>query len=91
MKNKNIIIIAVAIVAAVLVAGGVYAIDLFNFNNNEPQETTHFKADFMEGDFVGNVSLENETEKFMQSYQDKAHDIIQHFHRRQFNRPYGNI
>ena len=75
MKNKNIIVIAVAVIAVVLIAGGVYAIDLFNFGSSEPQETTPFKTDFMEGAFVGNVSLENDTEKFMHSYEDKAHDI----------------
>ena len=75
MKNRSIIIIAIALIAAVLIAGGVYAIDLFNFNNNEPQVTTPFKNDFMEGAFAGNVSLENNSQKFMRSYADKAHDI----------------
>jgi hypothetical protein len=74
MKNKSIIIIVIAIIAAVLIAGGVYAIDLFNFDKG-PQVTTPFKNEFMEGAFVGNTSLENDSQKFMQSYVDKAHDI----------------
>lgn len=75
MKSKNIIVILVAVIAVVLIAGGVYAIDLFNFNDNGPQTTTPFKTDFMEGAFAGNVSLENDSQKFMHSYADKAHDI----------------
>ena len=75
MKSKNIIVILIAVIAVVLIAGGVYAIDLFNFNDNGPQTTTPFKTDFMEGAFAGNVSLENDSQKFMHSYADKAHDI----------------
>lgn len=38
-------------------------------------ETTPFKTDFMEGSFVGKVSLENDSEYYMSSYYDKQHDI----------------
>ena len=75
MKNRSIIILVAAVIAVIVLAGGAYAIDLFNFNDDGPKETTPFKTDFMEGKFSGNVSLENDTEKFMHSYADKKNDI----------------
>lgn len=74
MENKNLIIIAVAIVAIVAIAGVIFATGMLNGNNNN-QETTPFKTDFMEGSFVGNVSLVNGTEEFMHSYEDPMHHI----------------
>ena len=73
MENKNIIIIAVAIVAIIAIVGVIFATGMLNGNENT--QTTPFKNDFMEGAFIGNVTLENDTQKFMQSYHDKAHDI----------------
>lgn len=73
MENKNMIIIAVAIIAIIAIVGVIFATGMLN-GNGETQ-TTPFKTDFMEGAFVGNVSLENDTQEFMHSYQDKKHDI----------------
>ena len=72
MENKNIIIIAVAIIAIIAIVGVIFATGMLNGTN---QVTTPFKTEFMEGNFIGNVSLENDTEEFMHSYQDKQHDI----------------
>ncbi|MDO5823824.1 hypothetical protein [Methanobrevibacter sp.] len=72
MNDKNIIIILI-IVAIIAVAGFIFAFGLFDGNEN--METTPFKTDFMEGSFVGNVTLENDKEKFMHSYEDKKHKI----------------
>ena len=38
-------------------------------------ETTKFNTDFMEGTFIGNVALENDSESFMHSYVDSQHGI----------------
>lgn len=73
MEDKNKIIVLVAVVAVIAIAGVIFATGMLNGNNN--QATTQFKTDFMEGSFVGNVSLENDTEKFMHSYVDKNHQI----------------
>ena len=73
MENKNMIIIAVAIVAIIAIAGVIFATEMLNGNDN--QATTKFKTDFMEGAFVGNVTLANESEKYMHSYVDKNHQI----------------
>lgn len=73
MENKNIIIIAVAVIAIIAIVGVIFATGMLNGNGNVA--TTPFKNDFMEGAFVGNVSLENDSQKFMQSYHDKEHDI----------------
>lgn len=67
------IIIAVAVVAIIAIAGVIFATGMLNGNNDKG--TTPFKTEFMEGSFVGNVSLENESEKFMHSYEDKTHHI----------------
>jgi hypothetical protein len=74
MENKSMIIIAVAIVAVIAIAGVIFATGMLNGNDNN-QGTTPFKAEFMEGSFVGNVSLENDSQKFMHSYEDKNHHI----------------
>ena len=63
MENKNLIIIAVAIVAIVAIAGIIFATGMLNGNNN--LGTSQLKTEFMEGSFVGNVTLENDTQKFM--------------------------
>ena len=73
MENKNIIIIAVAIVAIVAIAGVIFATGMLNGNNH--QETTKFKTDFMEGSFVGKVSPVNNSEQYMHSYVDNVHNI----------------
>ena len=73
MEDKNKIIILVAVIAVIAIAGILFATGMLNGNNN--QMTTQFKTDFMEGSFVGNVSLENDTQKFMHSYEDKNHHI----------------
>ena len=73
MENKNMIIILVAVIAIIAIAGVIFATGILNGNDN--QQTTDFKTEFMEGSFIGNVSLENDSEKFMHSYEDKQHHI----------------
>jgi hypothetical protein len=73
MENKNIIIIAVAVIVIVAIVGVIFATGMLN--GKEKMQTTPFKTDFMEGSFSGNVSLENDTQKFMHSYEDKQHGI----------------
>lgn len=73
MDDKYTIIILAAIVAVIAIAGYMFATGMLNNNGNA--QTTPFKTEFMEGSFVGNVSLENDTEKFMHSYEDKNHHI----------------
>lgn len=75
MENKNLIIIAVAIVAIVAIAGILFATGILNGNDNNNLGTSQLKTEFMEGSFVGNVTLENGTQKFMHSYEDKQHHI----------------
>lgn len=73
MENKNMIIVLVVVVAIIAIAGVIFATGMLNGNDN--QQTTEFKTEFMEGSFMGNVSLENDSQKFMHSYQDKQHHI----------------
>lgn len=73
MENKNLIIIAIAIIAVIAIVGAIFVSGVFD--GNKDLGTTPFKTDFMEGAFVGNVSLVNEKEKFMHSYVDKEHNI----------------
>lgn len=76
MENKNIIIIAVAVIAIVAIVGGIFASGILNGNDNKaPTATTPFKTDFMEGSFVGTVKLANDDEAFMRSYEDKDNHI----------------
>lgn len=75
MEEKNMIIIAVAIVAVIAIAGVIFATGMLNGNNNSNLGTTPFETDFMDGSFSGNVSLANKTEDFMQSWEDKEHGI----------------
>lgn len=72
MENKNIIIILVAIIAIIAIIGGVFVSGIFN---GETGITTPFETEFMDGSFTGNVTLENDDEVFMHSYQDKEHKI----------------
>lgn len=73
MEDKNMIIIAVAVIAIIAIVGVIFATGMLNGKGNV--QTTPFKTEFMEGAFVGNVSLENDSQKYMHSYKDKQHDI----------------
>lgn len=73
METKNIIIIAVVIIAIIAIAGVLLTTDVFK--QNDDRNTTSFKTEFMEGVFTGNVKLVNDSEKFMHSYRDKQHHI----------------
>ncbi|WP_407453207.1 hypothetical protein [Methanobrevibacter sp.] len=73
MENKNLIIIAVAIIAIIAIVGAVFVSGVFN--GSKDLGTTPFKTDFMEGAFVGNVSLVDGKQKYMHSYEDKEHKI----------------
>lgn len=73
MENKNLIIIIIAIIAVIAIAGAIFVSGVFN--GNKDVATTPFETEFMEGAFVGNVSLVDDKEKFMHSYEDKEHKI----------------
>ena len=73
METKNIIIIAV-IVVIIAIIGVIFATGILN-NDDKNVQTTPFKTDFMEGSFVGNVTLKDGKEKFMHSYEDKKHHV----------------
>ena len=62
MENKNIIIIAVVVVI-IAILGVIFATGMLNGGEKTTGLTTPFKTEFMEGSFVGNVSLENDSEK----------------------------
>ena len=72
MENKNIIIILVAVIAIIAVVAFVFTSGMFNQSTSV---TTPFETEFMEGSFVGNVTLVDGKEKFMHSYQDKEHGV----------------
>ncbi len=74
MDDKKIIILLAVIVAIIAIAGFAFFSGMLNGNNSD-LGSTHFKTKFMEGDFVGNVTLVNDKEKFMHSYEDKEHKI----------------
>ena len=73
MEDKNIIIILAVIVVIIAVAGYAFATGMFNGTQNT--QTSPLKTEFMEGNFVGDVKLVNDTQKFMHSYEDKQHHI----------------
>lgn len=73
MENKKMILILVAIIAILAIVGAIFVSGVFNGNGNAV--TTPFQTEFMEGTFVGNVTLEDDKEKFMHSYEDKEHKI----------------
>ena len=75
METKNIIIIAVLVVI-IAILGVVLGTGMLNNNDNAKNlGTTPFETEFMEGSFVGNVKLVNDSEKFMHSYEDKEHHV----------------
>lgn len=74
METKNIIIIAVVVVI-IAILGVIFATGMLNGNEKTAGVTTPFETEFMEGTFAGNVSLENDDEKFMHSYEDKENKI----------------
>ena len=76
MENKNMIIIAVAVIAIIAVAAVILTTGFFNGNNDIIRETTSFSNSFMEGAFTGkDVKLVNNTTEYMQSYNDANHNI----------------
>ncbi|MBR4448563.1 hypothetical protein [Methanobrevibacter sp.] len=75
MENKNIIIILVAIIAVIAIAGGILASGILNGESKAPTETTPFETEFMDGSFVGKVKLANDDEAYMRSYVDKENKI----------------
>ena len=75
METKNIIIIAVAIVAVIAIVGFVFTTGILNGDNNKNVETTPFETEFMDGSFVGKVKLVDGKEKFMHSYKDSENKI----------------
>ena len=73
MEDKNIIIILAVIVVIIAIAGYAFATGMFNGTQNT--QTSPLKTEFMEGNFVGDVKLVNDTQKFMHSYEDNQHHI----------------
>jgi hypothetical protein len=75
MEKKNIILIAVVVIAIVAVGAAIYT--TIGGTNKEIQigEKTPFKNSFMEGSFSGKVNLSNNSSDFMQSYKDTQHNI----------------
>ena len=73
MDNKNIIMILVAVVAIIAIVGAIFVSGMFN--GAKETATTPFETEFMEGAFVGNVTLKDGKQKFMHSYVDKEHKI----------------
>lgn len=73
MEDKKMIIIAVAVIAVIAIAGVIFATGMLNGNSN--QVTSDLDTSFMKGKFVGNVTLVNGTQEFMHSYEDKQHEI----------------
>ena len=74
METKNIAIILGVIIVIIAIIGIIFATGILN-QEKTVESTTPFKTSFMEGSFVGNVSLENNDTKYMHSYVDKKHDI----------------
>ena len=75
MENKYLVIVLVAIAAIIVVAVGLFATGMLNGDSSAPTTTTDFKTDFMEGTFVGNVTLQDDSQAFMHSYKDKKNHI----------------
>ena len=73
MENKNIIIIAVVVVAVIAIAGFVFTTGILN-GENKNVETTSFDTGFMEGSFVGKTKLVDK-DKYMYSFEDKENKI----------------
>ena len=73
MENKNIIIIAVVVVAVIAIAGFVFTTGILN-GENKNVETTSFDTGFMEGSFVGKTKLADK-DKYMYSFEDKENKI----------------
>lgn len=72
MENKNIILIAIVVIVLAAI-GVIFATGMLSSSN---AVTTPFETEFMDGSFVGNVTLVNGTEKFMHSYEDKSHNVV---------------
>ena len=73
MDNKNIIMILVAVVAIIAIVGAIFVSGMFN--GTKETATTPFETEFMDGAFVGNVTLKDGKQKFMHYYVDKKHKI----------------
>lgn len=73
MENKNLIIIAGAIVLIVVVVGVVLTTGVLN--KADDRTTTSFSNSFMEGAFTGDVKLVKNASDYMQSYEDSQHSI----------------
>lgn len=73
MENKNLIFIAIAIIAIVVIVGAIFTTGVLN--KTEQRTTTSFSNAFMEGAFTGDVKLANNSSDFMQSYEDSQHAI----------------
>lgn len=73
MEKKNMMIIAAVVILAIVIVVGFIFIS--GNSNDSSKGSTSFSSPFMEGSFVGNVSLENDSLDYDHAYKDKAHDI----------------
>ena len=70
-KNMIIIIAAIVIIAIVAVAGFIF----ISSGSSDNKGSTPFACEFMEGKFVGNTSLVNNSQPYSQSFKDEQHNI----------------
>ena len=75
MENRNIIIMAVAVVAVIAIVGVIFATGMLSGDDKAPAETTPFNTSFMQGSFVGKVKLSDGSQDYMKSYEDSEHKI----------------
>ena len=73
METKKLAIILGIIIVIIAIICIIFSTGMFQ--QEKAVKTTPFKTSFMEGSFIGNVSLENDDEDFMHSYVDKQHNI----------------
>lgn len=70
--SKKMIIAIVAIVVIVIAIGAVFVSGFFD---TTIEEMTPFDNDFSSGEFVGNVTVQNSTDKWSVAYADKENQI----------------
>lgn len=73
MENRNMIILVAAVVAVIAIIAAVFLSGALN--GSDAAVTSPLETEFMEGKFVGNVTLVDGKEKFMHSFKDKEHNI----------------
>lgn len=75
MEKKNIILIAVVAIAIIAVALAIFSSNGGGVEKSVIEGTSSFENSFMKGTFSGKAKLVNNSSNYMQSYQDKEHNI----------------